>query len=511
MRVTKYFNLSLLFLCLAITSVSINGAHQPIKAIVVLVLENRSFDHMLGWMKRSVNPSIDGLTGDECNPNSTKDPNPHFVCVSEDAVYVNSDPGHSFEDVLQQVFGSGRVPSMLGFVQQAMSISNDLSGTVMSGFNPQNLPVFASLVQEFAVFDRWFSSIPGPTQPNRLFVYSATSHGAIANDKWNLIRGYPQKTIFDSLIENGLDFSIYFRNIPTTLFYRNLRKLKYISKFHYYEKFKDHAKRGKLPSLSVIEPRYFDLTGFPADDDHPAHDVANGQRLVKEVYETLRSGPQWNESLLIITYDEHGGFYDHVATPYTGVPNPDGQMSSDPFFFKFDRLGVRIPTIMVSPWIKKGTVTTRPNGPTPTSEYEHSSIPATIKKLYNLTSDYLTKRDAWAGTFEQIFSELTSPRTDCPVVLPDVVPLRTNQSNGDSWLSEFQSELVELASILNGDYFLSSFTETRKKMTVKEADAYIKRAVSRFFQASKQAISLGAHESAIVNMRSSLTTKNTKT
>jgi phospholipase C len=83
--------------------------------------------------------------------------------------------------------------------------------------------------------------------------------------------------------------------------------------------------------------------------------VANGQRLVKEVYETLRSGPQWNETLLIITYDEHGGFYDHVATPYAGVPNPDGLTGPEPFFFKFDRLGVRIPTIMISPWIKKGT------------------------------------------------------------------------------------------------------------------------------------------------------------
>lgn len=102
MRGTKHFNLSLLFLLLAITSGSINGAKQPIKAVVVLVLENRSFDHMLGWMKRSVNPAIDGLTGDECNPNSTKDPNPHFVCVSDDAAYVNSDPGHDFEDVFQQ-------------------------------------------------------------------------------------------------------------------------------------------------------------------------------------------------------------------------------------------------------------------------------------------------------------------------------------------------------------------------------------------------------------------------
>ncbi|KAJ3683260.1 hypothetical protein LUZ60_013487 [Juncus effusus] len=506
MQATK-LSLSFLLFFLSIASVSINGAQQPIKAIVVLVLENRSFDHMLGWMKRS-NPAIDGLSGDECNPNSTKDPNAHFVCVSDDAGYVDSDPGHEFEDVLQQVFGSGKVPSMSGFVQQAQSISGTLSNTVMKGFNPENIPVFASLVQEFAVFDRWFSSIPGPTQPNRLFVYSATSHGATSHDKWNLIRGYPQKTIFDSLQENNLDFSVYFQNIPTTLFYRNLRKLRNIPKFHLYSKFKDHSKKGKLPSLSVIEPRYFDVKGFPADDDHPAHDVANGQRLVKDVYEALRSGPQWNETLMIVTYDEHGGFYDHVATPFVGVPNPDGITGPNPFYFGFDRLGVRVPTIMISPWIKKGTVVSSPNGPTPHSEYEHSSIPATINKLYNLSSDYLTKRDAWAGTFDHLFTELTSPRTDCPLVLPQAPSLRPNQSKSDSWISEFQRELVELASVLNGDYFLSSFEETKMKMTVKEADSYIKRAISRFFQASKQAINLGADESAIVNMRPSLTTKN---
>ncbi|XP_072958812.1 non-specific phospholipase C6 [Typha angustifolia] len=488
----------------------IEASQQPIKAIVVLVLENRSFDHMLGWMKQSINPSINGLTGRECNPNSTQDPKAKLICVSDNAQFIESDPGHSFEDVLQQVFGSGATPSMSGFVQQALSVSSNLSVTVMEGFKPESIPVFASLVQEFVVFDRWFSSIPGPTQPNRLFVYSGTSHGAVRHDKWNLLRGYPQKTIFDSLQEDGLDFSIYFRNIPTTLFYRNLRKLKYISRFHFYEKFKDHAKKGKLSSLSVIEPRYFDLEGFPADDDHPSHDVANGQKLVKEVYETLRASPQWNESLLIITYDEHGGFYDHVTTPYRGVPNPDGMKGPEPFFFGFDRLGVRIPTIMVSPWIKKGTVVSSPKGPTSSSEFEHSSIPATIKKLFNLSSDFLTKRDAWAGTFEHVVSDLTSPRTDCPKVLPEVIPLRTNKAKEGSWLSEFQSELVELAAVLNGDYFLSSFGhETSKQMTVKQANTYARRAVTRFLQASKQAIRLGADESAIVNMRSSLTTTTT--
>jgi phospholipase C len=109
-----------------------------------------------------------------------------------------------------------------------------------------------------------------------------------------------------------------------------------------------------LPPLTVIEPRYFDLVGLPANDDHPSHDVANGQMLVKEVYESLRASPQWNETLLVITYDEHGGFFDHVKTPFVNIPSPDGNTGPAPYFFKFDRLGVRVPTIMVSPWIKKG-------------------------------------------------------------------------------------------------------------------------------------------------------------
>lgn len=316
---------------------------------------------MLGWMKKSVNPSINGVSGkDYCNSFSA---NPsQKICFSDDAEYVDPDPPHSFEAVTEQVFGSSSssssssIPSMSGFVDQAFTISPNLSQTVMKGFRPDNVPIYSALVSEFAVFDRWFSSIPGPTQPNRLFVYSATSHGSTCHVKKLLAKGYPQKTIFDSLHENGLDFGVYFHSIPTTLFYRNLRKLKYIFKFHQYNlKFKKDARNGKLPSLTVIEPMYFDLKGLEANDDHPSHDVTNGQKLVKEVYETLRASPQWNETLLVITYDEHGGFYDHVETPYVDVPNPDGNTGPSPYFFKFDRLGVRVPTIMVSPWIKKGT------------------------------------------------------------------------------------------------------------------------------------------------------------
>ncbi|XP_057519223.1 non-specific phospholipase C6 [Amaranthus tricolor] len=513
MKPTTIFNLLLLlsFTTIFLPKQCLTQTQTPIKTIVILVLENRSFDHLLGWMKKSVNPSINGLNGSECNPVSTQNPDSKPVCVTDDAEYVDPDPGHSFEEVALQVFGGNNtvIPSMLGFVEQAKSVSENVSETVMKGFRPENVPVYADLVKEFAVFDRWFSSIPGPTQPNRLFVYSGTSHGAVSHVKKQLAIGYPQKTIFDSMHENKLDFGIYFHSIPSTLFFRNLRKLKYVFKFHFYDTFKKHAKDGKLPSLTVIEPRFFDLNGNGANDDHPSHDVANGQKLVKEVYETLRRSPQWNESLLVLTYDEHGGFYDHVQTPYKNIPSPDGNTAPPPTFFSFDRLGVRVPTIMVSPWIKKGTVVSKPKGPMANSEFEHSSIPATIKKIFNLKSNFLTHRDAWAGTFEDVVSQLTSPRTDCPEVLPEVTPLRKTESDETRKLSQFQTEIVQLAAVLNGDHFLSSFPdEMATKMNVREGHEYVMGAVSRFLRAGKEAVKLGAHESTIVNMRSSLTTRS---
>ena len=219
-------------------------------------------------------------------------------------------------------------------------------------------PCFFVLIlnHDFHFHDRWFASVPASTQPNRLFVHSATSGGATSNVAAKLAAGYPQKTIFDSVYDAGLDFGIYYQNIPATLFYRNLRKLKYLLKFHPYDlSFKGHAKEGKLPSYTVVEQRYMDMKVLPANDDHPSHDVYQGQMFVKEVYETLRASPQWNQTLFLITYDEHGGFYDHVPTPARGVPSPDGIVGPEPFNFTFNRLGVRVPTIAISPWIQKGT------------------------------------------------------------------------------------------------------------------------------------------------------------
>ncbi|GMH12224.1 hypothetical protein Nepgr_014065 [Nepenthes gracilis] len=489
----------------------ING---PIKTIVVLVMENRSFDHIFGWLK-SRRPEIDGLTGKEFNRINASDPASPKLYVTDDALFVDSDPGHSIQAIREQIFGSNITTEdpapMNGFAQQAKNMSDDMPRTVMSGFKPALLPVYTELAKEFAVFDRWFASVPASTQPNRFYVHSATSYGASSNVRKDLIHGFPQKTIFDSLDNDGLSFGIYYQNIPATLFFKSLRKLKHVTKFHSYElKFKLHAKLGKLPNYVVVEQRYFDVSLFPANDDHPSHDVAIGQRFVKEVYETLRASPQWKEMALLITYDEHGGFYDHVPTPVSNVPNPDGIIGPEPFYFRFDRLGVRVPTILISPWIDQGTVIHRPNGPTPYSEFEHSSIPATVKKLFNLSSDFLTKRDAWAATFEDWFNLRDNPRDDCPEKLPEVkISLRPWGPKEDAVLSEFQVELIQLASQLNGDYVLDTYPDIGKNMTVREANRYAEEAVRQFLEAGRTARRAGADESAAVMMRHSLTSPAT--
>ncbi|KAK8943252.1 hypothetical protein KSP39_PZI008977 [Platanthera zijinensis] len=499
----------LVLLAIACAPAALGG---PIKTVVVVVMENRSFDHMLGWMKR-LNPQIDGVDGSEWNPSSTADPTAARIYFKDGAQYVDPDPGHSFQAIREQIFGSNDTsaspPPMNGFVQQAASMSANMTDAVMNGFPPEMVAVYRELVSEFAVFDRWFAAVPASTQPNRLYVHSGTSHGATSNDAGLLALGFPQRTIFDNIDAAGLSFGIYYQNIPAVLFYRNLRSLKYATKFHAYDTdFKAHASSGKLPNYAVIEQRYMDSKLRPATDDHPSHDVYQGQMFIKEIYEALRSSPQWNETLLIITYDEHGGFYDHVPTPVMGVPSPDGIVGPKPFNFNFDRLGVRVPTIMVSPWIEKGTVVHGPSGsPTPTSEYEHSSIPATMKKIFDLPSPYLTRRDAWAGTFEGILQTRKEPRTDCPTQLPIPVKIRNTEANEDAQLSEFQQELAQLASVLSGDHLLNNFQESIKKMTVRQGTEYVEGAVKRFLEAGLTAKRMGVGDEQIVKMRPSLTTR----
>ena len=179
---------------------------------------------------------------------------------------------------------------------------------------------------------------------------------------------------------------------------------------------------GVLANYVFVEPRFMNsknnkhTTGGLANSQHAPEDARYGDNLIADVYEALRSNPAlWAKSALIVTYDEHGGFFDHVVPPSQGIPNPDGLTSplpKDPSWapaFKFDRLGLRVPAVIASPWVKAGRVDS--------TRYQHTSVLATVKKIFGLPS-FLTKRDASANSFEALFGEINTPRQDTPTTLP---------------------------------------------------------------------------------------------
>ena len=291
------------------------------------------------------------------------------------------------------------------------------------------------------------------------------------NDQTTIAKGLPQKTIFRQVEEMGLDYRIYFQDVPTALMFKDIRHHDARPRLHAMEKFFTDAAEGNLPDFSWLDPSYFDTALRGSTDQHPGHDFALGESLIGQVYAAVRASPQWNETALIITYDEHGGFFDHVA-PMEGVPNPDGINSvDDPF--NYTRLGVRVPTIVVSPWVKKGLVVHggEPNQP----QYEHSSIAATVihkifkSRIPGHEPKYLTERDAWAKTFEHIFSSVRSetsstssggavvvgeeeegPRGDCPMTMPsspshrDLFPGTYAPLDGKQPLSDLHKDLIAI-------------------------------------------------------------------
>jgi len=446
------------------------------------MMENRSFDHMCGFLKK-INPEINGLTGDEYNYYNSTDPTSKKVFVNEHAIYVDPDPDHSVPGTSVEVFGGKgewRDPApMSGFLQQAVVEIPENPESVMACFNHTTVPIISALAQEFAISDSWYAAIPGPTHVNRMYVHSGTSHGAADTNFWTIVEGFPQKPIYMNLEEQGYSWGVYFELVASSFLLDQMRSADALKKAYPMMKFFEDAQAGTLPNYAFLDPRYYPFLNTPANDQHPSHSVDAGEALMKEVYEALVASPQWNETLFIITYDEHGGFYDHQPTPLD-VPNPDGLNSTSPAF-NFTRLGVRIPTLLISPWIEKGTVLKDPVGPTATSKFDHTSIPATLKKIFGLP-EFLTKRDAWSGTFESVFSTRTTPRTDCPERLPVVAAMSDErlQAEKKNPLSHLQRDFMGMAAWLAGDspdLALSLETE-------EEGGLYVKDAMERFIKKS---------------------------
>jgi len=385
-----------------------------IDRIVVLMLENRSLDHMLGFLKAEI-PALDGLTGSESNPEDCASPGSPAVEVSADAQYVTKpDGGHELVDVNVQLFctkkpPAGAVAKLDGFVRSyTEQAKGDLSKgrEVMHCFAPLKLPALATLAREFAVCDAWFSSVPGPTWPNRFFAHAATSDGVPLMGLKYYLRDYPMPTLYERLEGVGRDWRIYFHDIPQSLALSRLRKLKYRKNFRRFSaSFAKDAAAGDLPAYTFIEPRYFNFFSSTANDQHPPHDVRLGEHLIADVYDALRSSKLWEKTLLVVTYDEHGGLYDHVAPPE--VANPDGKTWPDPPF-DFRRAGLRVPAVLVSPYVPRGTIDSTP--------YEHASLAATARDLFGFAKP-LTERDRQAKPISRQ-GWLAKPRKDAPAKLP---------------------------------------------------------------------------------------------
>jgi len=392
----------------------------------VLMMENRSFDHMLGSLA-AVNPAIDGITAGLSNPDTTG------ALVQPQALaafqgQLDPDPDHHFPAVDLQIFGgdtsAGRVPNMQGFVKSYFNQQQDVghSQKIMYYFAQNQLPVLTTLATEFAVFNRWFASIPGPTICNRAFAHYGTSFGRV--DMNLLYINEPFKSIYDRLVGAPPHTSklYYYDTASSTMEITNLLQHQ-PEVFGTFDQFQKDCETGNLPDYSFVEPNYSDHdtdTGEEvANDQHPDHNVQAGEAFIASVYNAIKGNAAlWASTALLIVYDEHGGIFDHVIPPlctpdqFTATANDTG--TGQPF--AFDRLGVRVPAILVSPWIPKGTIVSR--------VFDHASIPATVTKFF--LGDYSPRspRETSADVFIEPQGPAVDParnllsldvmRTDCP-------------------------------------------------------------------------------------------------
>ncbi|MGH3720272.1 MAG: alkaline phosphatase family protein [Pseudonocardiaceae bacterium] len=457
-----------------------------IEHVIVLALENRSFDHMLGFLQHP-DPRFDGLRGRGPYENPSWNGGPPVPATPTATPVIPVGPDHSHDGVMEQLavrgIGPARRPTNQGFVASYERKCRGMAAPKFSGLlgpllnwwtgrgagggmaiqnrgplvmrcqSPENVPVLSTLAREFAVCTRWFCSVPGETWPNRNFLHAATSDGETDIE----VRPYYDRTIFELLEEDhGREWHIYHDDTPQVwAFPRLWDRADRHARWFPLEDFTRHVETGRLPAYSFLEPNHRPplhtldhdpVIGTPdiSNSQHPENnlvsdasydhfvpgdtDFARAESLIAHIYEALRARPEvFERSVLVITYDEHGGFYDHVPPP-TGIPSPgdppgwlgrliDRLIHKQSASFDFTMLGARVPTVVVSPYIAAGKVddTVR----------DHASIPATLRALFAPNAAPLTRRDAWSPPFHTVL-DLEAPRRGRE--LPDLSSHMNRQS-----------------------------------------------------------------------------------
>lgn len=485
-----------------------NNNLDKIEHIVVLMMENRSFDNVLGRLYPD-DPNFNGVKDSMSNPR----PNGElaYVFAGTDMTAPFPDPNEPYDYVYMQQFNppsspesvppfpppcpiplTTATPSMQGFVLDyvnALSQANQEAakhgrppfdvdpGVIMNCFAPTSLPVINGLAKAYAVCDNWYSSVPTQTFPNRSFVHAATSSGNVYNtwggehfwDKGIFINNTP--TIYNLLEAANVSWKIYHggplllcnalygqRHLWEFLVSPENRRFFPLQSGDYSShpdtqanQFLADVQAGTLPAYTFIEPNMICSERYgPENDMHPAFAVFDtgaptnalyGDKLIYDIYTALRESDYWEKTLFIITFDEHGGCFDHQPPPPAVSPDGiviaankecDGQGSD----FDFRRLGVRVPAVLVSPWIEQGTICH--------TQFDHTSIIKTASNKW-LRGQNLTERDANALDVSEVLT-LTAARTDAPEITPVTPPPFTGC--GSEMLSGLHRDMLVAAAML---------------------------------------------------------------
>lgn len=437
--------------------------NPAIRHIFVLAMENRSFDHLLAYS---------GLPGISA-------PDSAFGLTAGATDRPRLDPSHEYEDVAQQIAGD---PPMSGFAQLPYAQVS------LAAFPQGAVPMLRGLASEFLLFDNWFASIPGPTWPNRFFLHAGSSGGldnspsavtSVSSETVDSLSfDFQHGTIFQQLQSSGRTWRVYHDDLfPQVLAIKHMIDPFRLntSQFSWFQApgtdcFNRDLHNDYQVDYTFLEPNYGLAGGdFSSSNcQHPLGSLQAGEAFIRYVYAAIRNSPIWPSSLLIITYDEHGGFFDHVAPPAATPPGDDARnhnRAEHPMDFAFNRFGVRVPAVAVSPWIPKGSLGSRVF---PGRTFDHSAIGATLDECFALAAP-LTQRAASVGSIGAACS-LTAMRSDTPTSFEVPATAPANTSGAEQALSTLPAGGTSGVSA-PPDHAIEAFTRIAASVDLAIAEA----------------------------------------
>jgi phospholipase C len=336
----------------------ITRAPSPIRHVVVLMMENRSFDHFLGWV-----PGADGQQAGLAFPDAAGVPHSTFPLAPDFQGCLHPDPDHSYAGGRLEYDGGRNDGWLRAGANDEYSIGY---------YTQADLAFFGQAVPEWTTFDHYHPAILSETFPNRIY-----QHAGQADRISNTFVLSTLPTIWDRLADAGLRGRYYYSDLPFLALWGS----KYLNISRSIQEFFADAAAGHLPEVAFVDGQFAGEATGTGNDDHPHVDIRNGEKLINDVYSAVTRSPQWSSTVLFINFDEWGGFFDHVPPPTAPIP-PVTRAAGD----TDGRLGFRVPALLVAPWARRNSVSHQ--------QYDHTSVLRMIEQNWNLRP--LSMRDASA-------------------------------------------------------------------------------------------------------------------